>query len=183
MCEMLNLFVPKVGAAAPEAVRGLMFVSEGEIQKDFSAQYSRGTMFAATCSTGCLCGYDDWSAMYEAAMVAMEQNQTREVALLHFWAGQRYTLTERIVDPDDNEALTPLIDGEVVVLRGEQKDQRRHRRLLAALGRAMGSVVELRLKSGGRVRGVLVEFDAESEVGRVDARVFVAAEVLQVELA
>jgi hypothetical protein len=179
MCEMLNLLVPTPAAVAPPAIRGLAFSGAGEVQRDFAARYPRGTPFVATCSTGCLCGFRDWDAVYEAASYAMEANQTREVALLHFWSGDRYTLTERGVDPDDAEALRPLIDGEVVVLRTDHPGQRRHRRLLRELTRAIGTVVDLRLKSGRTLHGVLVAFDAESEVGRVDARVFVAAEVLE----
>jgi hypothetical protein len=45
----------------------------------------------------------------------------------------------------------------------------------------VGERVTLRLKSGRALHGVLSDFDAESEVGRVDARTFVGAEVLVVE--
>lgn len=179
MCEMLNLYVPTLKAMAPPAVRGLLFSGAGEIQRDFAARHPQGTLFAATCSTSCLCGFRDWDAIYEAASRALELNHTREVALLHFWAGDRYTLTERSVDPDDAEALTPLVDGEVVLLRTDHPDQRRHRRRLRELSRAVGTVVDLRLKSGSTLHGVLVSFDAESEVGRLESRVFVAAEVLE----
>lgn len=179
---MLNVFVPVAPAVAGPAVRGLHLSLTGEIQRDFAARFARqhGTMFAGQGGRSCLCGFDDWPALYAIARDLMARNAVPQVALLRFWSGDRYELPERTVDLEDAEQLTPLNVGEVVIALIEPAERRRHRLVLRALQRRIGTVVSLTLRSGRTVHGTLVEFDPESEVGRVDDHPIVAGQVHEV---
>jgi hypothetical protein len=182
MCEMLNLFVPVAAASAGPTVRGLHLETTGEIQRDFSARFAaeRGTFFAAQGGRSCLCGFDDWPALYTIGRELLGRHRASHVALLRFWSGDRYELVERAVDLDDAEQLTPIAVGEVVIASIEPAERRRHRLVVRALRRRVGSVVTLTLRSGRTVHGTLVEFDPESEVGRVDEHIIVAGQVHEV---
>lgn len=183
MCEMLNLFVPARAPVLPAPVRGLRFAPEGEIQRDFAARFATapGVLLAGHGGGPCLCGFDDWDALYAIARDVLAANALESLAALRFWSGTRYELGERTIDVDDPEACTPLVVGELARLHLEPAERRRHRLVVRALTRAVGERVSLRLKSGRALRGVLVAFDAQSEVGRVEGRTFVAAEVLAVD--
>jgi hypothetical protein len=181
MCEMLNMFVPG-RASASEPVRGLTFSAGGELQKDFVLRFgsSKGTFLVGSGPGYCLCGFDDWDALYSVARSVMERASVDWLALIHFSSGNRYELVEREVDPDEPEACTALEVGEVVILRAQPAEQRRHRRVVRALQERVGCCVTLKLKSGRALHGELREFDVESEVGRVDDTTFVAGQVLSV---
>jgi len=181
MCEMLNMFVPaRVAASSP--VRGLTFGEGGELQKDFVLRYAKwkGTFLAGSSAGPCLCGFQDWDALYEVARGVMEQASVDWLALIHFSSGNRYELIEREVDPDEPEFCTALELGEVVVLRTQPAERRRHHRVLRRLQERVGSQVTLSLKGGRTLHGHLREFDAQSEVGRVDEAIFVAGQVMSV---
>lgn len=182
MCEMLNVFIPAARPALPPPVRGLSFVPDGEIQRDLAARYAdaRGVVLCGVGGGPCLCGFADWDALYEIARAVLARNRLPWMAVLHFWSGDRYTLEEHWVDPDDPEACVPHGLGELVVLRPEAPERRRHRVVVRALARAVDREVTLRLKSGRTLRGLLEAFDEESQVGRVGSRTFAAAEVLSV---
>src|SRR4051812_13080200 len=127
MCEMLNLFVPLAQPVMASLVRGLAFSRSGEIQKDFAELYrGRGTILCGSAGS-CMCGFDDWPALYEAARDVLSRNRITELAALRFWSKDRYELASRVVDPDDPESCTPLVMGEVVVIRAEPPEKRRHR--------------------------------------------------------
>lgn len=183
MCEMLNVFIPATRPILPPPVRGLSFVSEGEIQKDFAARHERtaGVLLAGVGGGPCLCGFDDWDALYAIAREVLAKNRLEWMTALHFWSGDRYALEERRVDPDDPETCTPCKMGEVALIHAEPAERRRHRLVVRELSRAVDHVVTVRLKSGQKIRALLASFDAESEVGRLGMRTFVAAEVLSVE--
>ncbi len=183
MCEMLNLFVPARSPVLPAPVRGLRFAPEGEIQRDFAARFasSPGVLLAGHGGGPCLCGFDDWDALYAIAREVLAANASESLAVLHFWSGTRYALGERAIDVDYPEVCTPLVLGELARLHREPAERRRHRLVVRGLTRAVGERVTLRLKSGRSLHGVLSAFDAESEVGRVESRTFVGAEVLALE--
>jgi hypothetical protein len=181
MCEMLNMFVP-ARTAATEPVRGLVFSEGGEVQKDFALRYqkTKGTMLVGSGGGYCLCGFQDWDALYDVARSTMERAKVDWLAVIHFWSGDRYELVEREVDPDAPELCTAVEVGELVVLRAQPAEQRRHRRVVKALRERVGSRVTLALKSGRALNGWLQVFDAESEVGVLDETTFVAGQVLSV---
>jgi hypothetical protein len=182
MCVMLNVFVPVPDAAVGPPVRGLHLLSFGEIQRDFAARFAaaHGTLLAAHGGRTCLCGFDDWPALYEIARELLGRNAVSYVALLHFWSSERYQLVERAVDLEDAEQRTAIATGEVVIASIEPARRRRHRQVVRTLRRRIGAVVSLTLRSGRTLRGVLVEFDPESEVGRVGDQTFVAGQVHEV---
>lgn len=180
---MLNLFVPTRGATVERTVRGLTFGPGGEVQKDFVAHYGKhaGTFLSGSGNKGCLCGFDDWPAVYEIARGLLERCEVDSLSVLRFWSGDRYSLAWRVVDPDDDALCTPGELGEVLVLKPMPPERRRHRRVVRALVSLVGARATLHLKSGDARRGVVASFDAESEVGFVDDTCFVAAEVLSVD--
>jgi len=180
MCEMLNLFIPFARPILPRPVRGLKFERHGEIQRDFAARYSTvGGVFLAGYGGGyCLCGFNDWDAVFQIAREITAKSVLSWVAALHFWSGDRYELGERRIDPEDPEACVPVPIGMVAFLQAEPPERRRHRLVLRSLTRAVGTTVALRLKSGRTLHGPLVSFDCESEVAEIDGRPVVAAEVL-----
>lgn len=185
MCEMLNIFVPLARPVMGPPVRGLHFLPSGEIQKDFAARYCRagGVILSGACAQGCLCGFVDWNAFYELAQGVFDRNAIESMCGLRFWSKDRYELTERVVDPDEPEHCTALEPGELIVLRTQPADRRRHRRLIRALVAHIGSPATLHMKHGAELHGTLVAFDPESEVGTIGERTFVAAQVLSIELA
>lgn len=183
MCQMLNAFVPTASAAqvalvAP--VRGLSFGALGEVQRDFAARSARGAgaVLIGRRRGDCLCGFDDWPALYEALRALLVANRAERVEALLFWSGDRYALSERAVDLDEPRDHAPFALGEVVIARIEPAERRRHRGIVRALAGAVGADVTLRLKSGRELRGTIEEFDPESEVGRIGGRAFVAGEVM-----
>ncbi len=175
------MFVP-ARAQASSVVRGLTFSDGGELQKDFVLRYgkSKGTFLVGSGASMCLCGFQDWDALYEVSRGVMDQASVEWLALIHFWSGDRYELVEREVDPDEPEFCTALELGKVVVLRAQPAEQRRHRRVLRRLQERVGSQVTLSLKGGRVLHGQLQEFDAQSEVGRIDEIIFVAGQVMSV---
>ena len=179
---MLNLFVP-IGDPVVGARHGrLGFTRTGEIQKDFAARVARrGGAFLIGTANGCMCGFDDWPALYQAARDLLAENGILEIEALRFWSKDRYTLTERVADLDDAEACTPLVMGEIVVMRVDRPERRRHRLVVRALSRSIGAEVTLRMKSGRELRGVVTAFDPDSETGSVGPTPFVAAQVLAVD--
>jgi hypothetical protein len=183
MCEMLNLFVPVPRPTLVEPVRGLHFAPGGEIQRDFAARYAGrgGTILVGSGSKGCLCGFTDWDAIYAIGRDLLDRNEVTYLSALHFWSSDRYELSERTVDPEDLELCLPARLGEVLVMQTEPPEQRRHRRVVRALSRLSGQNVRLDLKSRRELHGPLVEFDPQSEVGRVGDEFFVAAQVLTVQ--
>jgi len=183
MCEMLNIFVPLPRPVMGPPVRGLRFLTSGEIQKDFAARYGRtgGVILTGASAQGCLCGFEDWNAFYETARDLFDRNAIESMSALRFWSGDRYELAERVVDPDDPERCPPLEPGELVVLRTLPAERRRHRQLLRALVARVGSPATLHMKHGAELHGTLVAFDEESEVGTIGDRTFVAAQVLSIE--
>ncbi|MBI5537986.1 MAG: hypothetical protein HY898_35010 [Deltaproteobacteria bacterium] len=178
---MLNMFVP-AKVLAPEPVRGLAFGEAGELQKDFVVRFrsAKGTFLVGSGPGHCLCGFDDWDALYSVARTVMGQAAIGWLALIHFWSGDRYELVEREVDPGELEACTAIEVGEVVILRAQPEEQRRHRRVVRALQERVGSYVTLTFKSGRALHGELRHFDAESEVGRLDLTTFVAGQIFSV---
>jgi hypothetical protein len=122
----------------------------------------------------------DWPAIHETGRDLLSRNRLTEIATLRFWSKDRYTLAERVVDPDDPESCKPFEMGEVVVMRVEPPEKRRHRLVVRELGRRVGSSATLKLKNGRELRGVVAGFDAESETGLVGGVPFVAAQVLAV---
>ena len=183
MCEMLNIFVPLARPVMGPPVRGLHFLVSGEIQKDFATRYGRagGVILSGACAQGCLCAFVDWNAFYELARGVFDRNPIESMCGLRFGSKERYVLTERVVDPDEPEACTPLEPGELVVLRTLPAERRRHRRLIRALVARVGSLATLQMKHGAELHGMLVAFDPESEVGTIGDRTFVAAQVLVIE--
>lgn len=182
MCEMVNLYVPRAPALLGPPVRGLHFKSQGEIQHDFATRFATGpgSFLHGYGSGSCLCGFDDWPALYDVARDLIERNDVAYVAALKFWSGDRYQLAERELDPDDAEQCTPVRDGELIILRCGPAEQRRHRQVRRDLTRHVGARVTLRLKSGRALHGLLAAFDPDSEVGTLDDKPFVAAQVLEV---
>lgn len=62
---MLNLWVPS-GPTIRAPVRGLRFTEAGERHRGFAARFARGgTILAGHGDGPCLCGFDDWPALYE----------------------------------------------------------------------------------------------------------------------
>lgn len=182
MCEMLNLFVPVARPVACDPVRGLEFVEGGELQRDFAARFAaQGTILAGVGGGPCLCGFDDWPALYEIARAQLAANGVSEVAFLKFWSGDKLRLTEQIVDPDDPAQCVEVPVGVVVIVRGGPAEPRRHRRVVRALTQRVGTRVTLRRKSGVDLHGVLRAFDPESEVGDVDGTFVIAAQVHAVD--
>lgn len=180
MCEMINLFIPVASPVLPEPVRGLAFETGGELQRDFRDRYgARGAIVSAFCGY-CLCGFEDWEALFEAARAIIAANRVDHVAVVHFDSGSRYELTEREVDPFDDGVATECAIGEVTILRPDSPEKRRHKQLVRALFARIGNEVTLRLKSGKILRGSLAAFDAESQTGRVANTPFAAAQVLEV---
>ena len=181
MCELLNIFVPVAGPVLGPPVRRFALTTGGEAQRDFAQRFAGrgGTILSG--AGGCMCGFDDWAAVYEVGRSLFDRNRVVEVAALRFWSGDRYALGSRIVDPDDEASCTPFVVGEVVVMRREPSEKRRHRDVVRALAAQVGAVATLRLKSGGHLRG-LVTFDVASETGRVGEVPFVAAQVRAVEV-
>ncbi len=175
------MFVP-ARAQASSAVRGLTVSEGGELQEEFALRYekSKGTFLVGSGPNSCLCGFRDWDALYEVARSIMEQASVDWLAIIRFWPGDRYELVEREVDPDEPELCTPPELGEIVVLRAQPAEQRRHRRVVHQLHDRVGSQVTLLLKGGRKLIGYLREFDAQSEVGRVDEVIFVAGQVMSV---
>jgi hypothetical protein len=182
---MLNLFVPGREAIVATAVRGLTFGPGGELQKDFVAHHGKqaGTFLAGSSDKGCLCGFDDWPALYEIARGLLERCGVGTLSVLRFWSGDRYSLAFRTIDSDDEALCTPGELGEVLVVKPMPPERRRHRRVVRALVSLVGARATLHLKSGEERRGVVASFDAESEVGIIDDACFVAAEVLSVDTA
>lgn len=181
MCQMLNLFLPSEVPCETDQLRGFGFSSGGELQKDFVARFhhEQGT-FLVGFNGYCLCGFNDWEAMYKVARTAMLTHDVKWAAVVHFWSGDRYELVEREVDPDDTAACTPVEEGEVVVLRHQPPARRQHRQVLTTLERSVGQRVSLKLKNGRAIHGVLTAFDANTEVGQVEGQVIVAGQVFTV---
>jgi hypothetical protein len=180
---MLNLFVPVPGLTLVPAAHGLWFEPGGEIRREFAARFAaeRGTILAGYRKNRCLCGFDDWTALYDLARELMAQHSVEAVALLLFFSGTRGPLPERIVDPEDQELCTAGLLDELIIVRREPAAQRNYRKVMRSLARRIGEPVVVRLKSGRALHGALVAFDTESEVGSVDDQVFVAGQVLAVE--
>jgi small nuclear ribonucleoprotein (snRNP)-like protein len=182
VCHFANVFVPCQAPRLPEAIRGLGLREDGEVHRDFARHFAKqnGTMLCVESGSGCLCGFDDWPALYELGRQLLAANRVARVALFFFWASDRYTITARQIDPDDPETCTPLVPGELAVLEPVPVERRRHRNTVRELTRSVGQAVALRLKSGGVRRGRLTAFDVVSEVGMVDAQVVTAGQVLEV---
>ncbi len=178
---MLNLFVPARGTSPLKVVRGLKFQPDGEIQSDFASRFARtsGAILVGSGPQGCLCGFSDWDALVEIARDALSRERVPELVALRFWSRERYSLTERIVDLDEVQGVVPAM-GELVRMRVLAPEQRRHREIVRALERSLTAVVTLRLRSGEVLEGTLEAFDAESDVGTIDGRPFVAWEILEV---
>jgi hypothetical protein len=183
MCEMINVFVPVRHPAVGPEVRGFSLGTGGEVQRDFAERYARahGTILVGKNAKTCLCGFGDWEAFYDVARDILTRNAIATLAVVRFWSGDRYTLTERAIDPDDAELCTPVELGEVVVLCTGPPEQRRHRIVVRTLARKVGEAVTLHMKGGRELKGTLVAFDVESEVGHVGTGTFVAAQVHDVE--
>ena len=182
MCEMLNLFVPVKRTAPCPPVRGLEFVDGGEVQRDFKARYAgQGTILAGVGTGQCLCGFEDWPALYEIARAQLTANGVSQVAFLKFWSGDTLRLTDRVVDPDDPEQCVEVPDGVIVIARTGPAGPRRHRQVVRSLSQRLGTAVTLRRKTGIDLHGVLRAFDPESEVGDLDGTFFVAAQLHAVD--
>jgi hypothetical protein len=184
MCEMLNLFVPVKRPVACRPVRGLEFVEGGEIQRDFEARFAdQGAILAGAGQGPCLCGFDDWPALYEIARALLDANGVSEVAFLKFWSGDKLRLTEHVIDPDDPDQCVSVPDGVIVIARAGPAEARRHGRVVRSLTQRLGTAVTLRRKSGIDLHGVLCAFDPESEIGDVEGTFFVAAQIHAVDVA
>lgn len=181
---MLNVFVPAVAPTLPAAVRGLRLERKGEVQTDFAARRrpDDGLILSGGSSHGCLCDLDDWPALHELLEALLDGNRVSYVEALLFWSRDRYELRVREIDPEEPDARVPLVQGEIVVLRRQPRARRLHRQVVRALASAVGRAVTVRWKMGRASSGVLVSFDPESELGQLDTRAFVAAEVLAVEV-
>jgi hypothetical protein len=182
MCELLNLFVPRKVPELGPPVRHLSFGDGGEIHEAFAALYAgRGAVLAASSKFGCLCGFNDWDAVYETARDLVVRNAVSEIVFLRFWSGDRYKLRTRTVDPDDAESCRPLERGEVVVVHTGPPEQRRHRLVVRSLVRAVGEKATLRLKGGRTLSGTVTAFDEVSETGAIGDVAFVAGQVMALE--
>jgi len=183
VCNFADAFVPCTRVRLPEPVRGLFLRDDGEVHRDFARHFAKekGTLLCFDSGGQCMCGFNDWPAMYDVGRGLLAANEVPWVALFFFWSSDRYTPDVRIVDPEDADALAPLVPGEIVVLRPLPTERRRHRSVVRALELAVGTTVTLRLKGGGVRHGMLGTFDGESEVGTIGDTVVVAGQVLGVE--
>lgn len=179
VCNFASVFVPKVGPVLPAPVRGYRLVPDGDPHRDFVTHHAndRGAVLAVVSGSQCLCGFGDWAALHALGREALVANGVAWVSLFFYWASDRYAPTVREVDPEDPTSVGAIAPGEIVVLRPELPERRRHRMVVRALTAAVGTTVTLALERGRRISGLLTSFDAVAEVGEVDGRAIVAAQV------
>ncbi len=182
VCNFANVFVPKVGATPPAPVHGYRLEVDAQVHRDFVQHHAkdRGTMLSVVSGGQCLCGFDDWEALHALGREALNANGAPWVSLFFYWANDRYEPTVRVVDPYDPTSVGAVACGEIVVLRPEPPERRRHRSVVRALTAAVGSNVTLSLKDGSTASGSLAAFDEVAETGEIDGRVIVAAQVRSV---
>lgn len=107
MCTMLNLFVPSKAPVGTTVVRGLRFEPGGEVQRDFARRFAdeNGIFLSGYGGGSCLCGFEDWDAVYAIARELLHRCALPWVAAVQFESGDRGELSERMVDPDDRELI------------------------------------------------------------------------------
>jgi hypothetical protein len=179
MCDMLNLYVPVARPELGPPVRGLYFCEGLEVQRDFRDRFvgMSGIVLGGAGGGYCLCGFRDWQSLREIGCDAIRRNRVPWVAFLFFASGDGGPLNERVVDPEDPESDVRIERCEILMMQPDPPERRRHRLLVRALARKAGENVELRMKSGQRLGGLLASFDGATEVGQIGDRIFVAAEV------
>src|SRR5690349_15114644 len=101
MCDFVNVFVPAERVVESSTPR-LSLWSGGEVQRDFASRLAsasiRGSIFSVVTGQSCLCGFNDWPALYELGRALLRDNRVESVSMLWFGSSWRGTLSERMVD-------------------------------------------------------------------------------------
>jgi len=168
VCQFANILVPRERPLSLHEPDGLYFDYSGEVQHDLArwsaAESSRHGTIICVSGKQCLCGFNDWRTLYQAARRIRDDNEAEWVMLLLFWTSASYPLQEEKALNDD-ESPAPINRGHLLRLVGETIEQRRWRHLLETLAASEGETVQLVFHDGHSQVGLLKHYNPEGQFG------------------